>query len=34
MPPELLEKLNVEIPYVRRDPHYFMPSLVGERSAD
>lgn len=30
MPPELIAKLGVEIPTLRRDPHYFLPS-VGER---
>ncbi|HEY3665473.1 MAG TPA: NAD(P)/FAD-dependent oxidoreductase [Polyangiaceae bacterium] len=26
MPPELLRKLELEIPVLRRDPHYFLPS--------
>ena len=26
MPPELLAKLGIEIPTIRRDPHYFLPS--------
>jgi phytoene dehydrogenase-like protein len=26
MPPELIAKLGVEIPTVRRDPHYFLPT--------
>jgi phytoene dehydrogenase-like protein len=25
MPPELLQKLGIEIPVLRRDPHYFLP---------
>lgn len=25
-PPELLDKLGVEIPLIRRDPHYFLPT--------
>src|SRR6186997_3006364 len=25
MPPELLQKLELEIPVLRRDPHYFLP---------
>ncbi len=27
MPPELLAKLEIEIPVLRRDPHYFLPTL-------
>jgi phytoene dehydrogenase-like protein len=27
MPPELIELLGVSIPVVRRDPHYFLPTL-------
>ncbi len=27
MPPELIEKLGVSIPTIRRDPHYFLPGL-------
>src|SRR5580692_11592510 len=27
MPPELIAKLGVEIPVVRRDPHYFLPTM-------
>lgn len=30
MPPELIAKLGVDIPVVRRDPHYFLPT-TGER---
>src|SRR3954463_461833 len=30
MPPELLRKLGVEIPMLRRDPHYFLPT-TGKR---
>jgi phytoene dehydrogenase-like protein len=30
MPPELLEKLGVELPTMRRDPHYFLPT-TGDR---
>ncbi|HWL84677.1 MAG TPA: NAD(P)/FAD-dependent oxidoreductase [Polyangiaceae bacterium] len=26
MPPELLRKLDIEIPVIRRDPHYFLPT--------
>ncbi|MCL2449010.1 MAG: FAD-dependent oxidoreductase, partial [Polyangiaceae bacterium] len=26
MPPELMVKLGVDIPLVRRDPHYFLPT--------
>src|SRR5918994_690816 len=26
MPPELLRTLDVDIPVLRRDPHYFLPS--------
>jgi len=26
MPPELLQALDVEIPVIRRDPHYFLPT--------
>src|SRR4051794_907082 len=29
MPPELLNTLNVDIPLIRRDPHYFLPCLDG-----
>ena len=29
MPPELIEKLGVTIPTMRRDPHYFLPTLDG-----
>lgn len=29
MPPELLRALDVELPLVRRDPHYFLPTLDG-----
>jgi len=28
-PPELLRTLDVELPLVRRDPHYFLPTLDG-----
>ncbi|WP_394826924.1 phytoene desaturase family protein [Pendulispora albinea] len=27
MPPELIRKLGVDIPVIRRDPHYFLPTL-------
>jgi phytoene dehydrogenase-like protein len=27
MPPELIAKLGVELPVVRRDPHYFLPTM-------
>src|SRR3954468_10837096 len=30
MPPELMRKLDVEIPVLRRDPHYFLPT-TGKR---
>jgi len=30
MPPELLHKLGVEMPLLRRDPHYFLPT-TGKR---
>src|SRR6267143_414016 len=26
MPPELIAKLGIEIPLLRRDPHYFLPT--------
>src|SRR5206468_1262479 len=26
MPPELMRKLEVDIPVLRRDPHYFLPT--------
>ncbi len=29
MPPELLAELGVEIPVMRRDPHYFLPTTDG-----
>jgi phytoene dehydrogenase-like protein len=29
MPPELIAKLGVDIPFVRRDPHYFLPTTDG-----
>jgi phytoene dehydrogenase-like protein len=29
MPPELLRTLDLELPLVRRDPHYFLPTLDG-----
>jgi phytoene dehydrogenase-like protein len=29
MPPELLAELELDLPLVRRDPHYFLPSLDG-----
>jgi phytoene dehydrogenase-like protein len=29
MPPELIAKLGIEIPTVRRDPHYFLPTTDG-----
>jgi len=27
MPPELLKKLGINLPLIRRDPHYFLPTL-------
>jgi phytoene dehydrogenase-like protein len=30
MPPELIQKLGVDIPVMRRDPHYFLPT-IGDR---
>ena len=29
MPPELMATLDLELPLVRRDPHYFLPTLDG-----
>ncbi len=29
MPPELLSLLDIDLPLVRRDPHYFLPTLDG-----
>lgn len=29
MPPELIKLLDVDIPVLRRDPHYFLPTLSG-----
>jgi phytoene dehydrogenase-like protein len=29
MPPELLRILDIELPLVRRDPHYFLPTMDG-----
>jgi phytoene dehydrogenase-like protein len=29
MPPELVGKLGIEVPTVRRDPHYFLPTTDG-----
>src|SRR5262249_18994247 len=29
MPPELLTLLDLDLPLVRRDPHYFLPTLDG-----
>lgn len=29
MPPELIELLDVDIPVIRRDPHYFLPTTDG-----
>ena len=29
MPPELLTLLDIDLPLVRRDPHYFLPTLDG-----
>ena len=29
MPPELIEKLDIELPTLRRDPHYFVPTTDG-----
>src|SRR3954449_19592 len=32
MPPELLRTLDVDIPVLRRDPHYFLPTPGGQGS--
>src|SRR6266545_1405481 len=29
MPPELLRELDLDIPVIRRDPHYFLPTTHG-----
>jgi phytoene dehydrogenase-like protein len=29
MPPELIVKLGIDVPVVRRDPHYFLPTMHG-----
>lgn len=29
MPPELIAKLGIHLPLIRRDPHYFLPALDG-----
>ena len=29
MPPELMAALDLDLPLVRRDPHYFLPTLDG-----
>src|SRR5215831_6247209 len=29
MPPELIAALELDLPLVRRDPHYFLPTLDG-----
>lgn len=29
MPPEVLEAMDVSLPLIRRDPHYFLPTLDG-----
>ncbi len=29
MPPEIIAELGIDLPLVRRDPHYFLPSLDG-----
>lgn len=29
MPPELMRKLGIDVPVVRRDPHYFLPTTDG-----
>jgi phytoene dehydrogenase-like protein len=40
MPPELIEKLNLDLPLIRRDPHYFLPTtserylLFGSNAAE
>lgn len=26
MPPELMKKLDIQIPTIRRDPHWFVPT--------
>lgn len=30
MPPELIDLLGLRIPHLRRDPHYFLPTLSGK----
>ncbi len=32
MPPELIAKLGIELPILRRDPHYFLPTTDRRRS--
>jgi phytoene dehydrogenase-like protein len=29
MPPELIRKLDIALPLIRRDPHYFLPTIDG-----
>src|SRR4051794_40971923 len=29
MPPEILERMNARVNLIRRDPHYFLPTLDG-----
>ena len=31
MPPELLKTLDIDLPVLRRDPHYFLPTTSGRR---
>jgi phytoene dehydrogenase-like protein len=31
MPPELLQKLGLKLRLLRRDPHYFLPTMQGSR---
>eukprot|EP00887_Chlorella_sp_A99_P006929 scaffold2.g6929.t1 len=33
MPPELMELLELDIPHMRRDPHYFLPTTDDRRAA-
>eukprot|EP00026_Physarum_polycephalum_P005237 Phypoly_transcript_05268.p1 GENE.Phypoly_transcript_05268~~Phypoly_transcript_05268.p1 ORF type:complete len:543 (+),score=111.89 Phypoly_transcript_05268:98-1726(+) len=31
MPPELVQKLNLELPYLKRDPHWFVPTESADK---
>lgn len=31
MPPKLMRQLDLQLPLIRRDPHYFLPTTVSER---